>query len=81
MNIMDMTVRQVLHAIAHNLVFDLAILSGALNVEAIVRQVAVNKGYKGVVSICDRIASIITFVFDVVSTVVKKQVPKQEIKP
>ena len=76
MNILDMTLRQIIQAIGHNMAIDLVVLSGALNLEAIVRQVAVNKGYKGVVSWCDRIASVITFVFDVVTTAVKKQAPK-----
>ena len=76
MDIMNMTLGQILHSLTSNMLVDFAILSGLLNFEAIVRQVAVNKGYKGVVSLCDKVARAITFALDILEAVGKKQPPK-----
>ena len=69
---MDMTVKQILQNI--NITDIFVALSFILNFEAVVRQVAVNKGYKNVVSWCDRIAAAITFIIDVFSAVKAKKV-------
>ena len=73
MDIMDMTLNQILHGITvtNFLVF----LSVVLNFEGIVRQVAVNKGYKNVMNWCDRIAVIITFIIDVFSNIKISKTP------
>lgn len=73
-NIMNLTIGQLITGIIHHAVWLLVILSGFLNFEAIVRQVAVNRGYKNVVSLCDRIAGIIVFIMDVAESVAKKNV-------
>lgn len=69
-----MTVRQLIHSI--NFPEILIALSVVLNFEAVMRQVAVNKGYKNVVSWCDQIASAVTFILDVFSVAKNKQVTK-----
>ena len=72
MNILDMTLRQIIHSI--NIGEILIALSFILNFEATVRQVAVNKGYSKAVTWCDKIAAAITFILDVFSTVKNKAI-------
>ena len=74
--ILNMTVGQLLHKATHHIAYVLVFLSVLLNFEAVVRQVAVNRGYKNVVSFCDRIASIITFILEVGEGITKKNVTK-----
>ena len=75
MSIMDMTLRQIINEIPHHIVCLLTILSVLLNFEAIVRQVAVEKGYTKAVNICDRFAKLLVFVIDIVNVASKKNNP------
>lgn len=73
MDILDMSLRQILHGIT--LVKFLEACSGILVLESIVRSVAVNKGYKNVADWCDRLADIATFILNVFSAIKSKMPP------
>ena len=47
-----------------------------LAVEAIVRQSAVNKGYTGIVSLCDHIARFVGFVGDIITGLINRNQTK-----
>lgn len=59
--------------------WELIMLPGnILAVEAIVRQAAVNKGYKGIVSWCDHVANVVDFIGQIITgLIIKKQGDKQ----
>lgn len=75
MTILDMTLRQILQALPHHITWLLVALSMILNFEVTVRQVAVNRGYKNAVNICDRFAAVISFLLEVIETFFKKHPP------
>lgn len=78
-NISNLTIGQLISGVHNHIGYIIIGLSFLLNLEVTIRQVAVNRGYKNAVNICDRVASFISFWIEVLDTLAKKYANKSAV--